>query len=101
MKKLDKITAEWNECSKLKVFEIHVIDKRTNEHGYIIFDISINKTKFIAEHEGLTEKECRSKKIAFESIKIDPDFSLDENLQCLYDVCICAIVTSEFFELSE
>lgn len=101
MKKLDKITAEWNECNLIKVFEIPVIDKRTNEREYIVFDISIVKTKFVAQHEGLTERECKSKKIAFKSITIDPDFSLDENLQKLYDECINAILQSDFFELSE
>jgi hypothetical protein len=49
----------------------------------------------------LTEEEEKSEKIAFDSVEIDMDFSLDENLQSLYDEIINSIIDSEFFKLPE
>lgn len=85
----------------LPMFEIEVIDKRTNEIDYIIFDISIRENKFIAQHVALNEAQQQSNKIAYCSINIDIFLSLDENLQELYDECIEAINNSTFYELSE
>ena len=84
---------------KMSVFEIEVIDKRTKETDYIIFDVFVLNSFFIAQHVSLTAREERSKKIAFKRTKIDADFSIDENLQELYSVCIDAIIDSEFYEL--
>jgi hypothetical protein len=92
---------EWNNTDKIKVFEIPVIDKRTGNDEYILFHISLVGKKFIAQHEATTQAEELSNKIAFCSIDIDSDFSLDENLQELYSECIQKIIDSEFFELGE
>jgi hypothetical protein len=100
MKKLAQFIAEWESITKMKLFEIEVIDKRTNETDYIIFDIFINGRSFIAQHESLSTKQEKSKKIAFCKVVIDLDFSLDQNLQELYSECQEAIIDSEFFELA-
>jgi hypothetical protein len=81
------------------IFEIEVIDKRTKETDYIIFDVFVKNSFFIARHVSLTAREERSKKIAFKRTKIDPDFSIDENMYDLYSTCIDAIIESEFYEL--
>ena len=73
---------------------------RTKETDYIIFDISIRKHTLYAIHEPLTTKQAKSKKIAFVKVALDNCFSLDENLQSLYDECVTAILDSEFFTLS-
>lgn len=92
---------KWNEITLMKVFEIPVTDKRTNESDYIIFDITTDGKTFCAEHVALTKEQEQSKKVAFVSTDIDLDFSLDENLQEIYSACIDAILESEFFELKE
>ena len=99
--KLSEFKQEWQQVTKMKLFEIAVIDKRRNEPDYITFDIEIQGRSFIAQHEALTGQQERSKKIAYVKQVIDPDFSLDENLQELYSGCIQAIIDSEYFELSE
>ena len=99
MNKLVALKSEFSNLSLLKMFEIEVLNKNTNESDYIIFDISIDKNKFVAMHEPLTVAQEKSSKIAFVSIHIDSDFSLDQNLQELYEECTNAILYSEFFEL--
>ena len=46
MKKSEKIAAfkkQWDELNLIKIFELQVIDKRTNEIEYIIFDRNVCK----------------------------------------------------------
>ena len=94
-------TRDWEKLEKIKLFEIEVIDKRTNEKDYILFDISLEGDMFIAKHVSLTKDQERSEKVSFVSVDIDWDFSLDENLQYLYEACINAIVVSDFYILSD
>ena len=101
MKKLDLIKKQWDEVTKARTFEVPVIDKRTNKSDYVVFDIFIAGKSFIAQHVGLTAKQERSKKIACTKVVIDPDFSLDGNLQELYSACLDAIMDSDFYELTE
>ena len=100
MSTLAQFKKEWDQVTKMKLFEIEVQDKRTQEIEYVIFDIEIRGKKFIATHESLSKEQENSDKISFVSIDIDPDFSIDENLQELYSACIDAIIGSEFFDLS-
>jgi len=92
------IAQQWEAVTKIKVFEIEVIEKRNGEKDYILFNISIHNGKFRAEHIALNEKEQLSKFVAFEEVDIDEDFSLDENLENLYDACYNAICESEFYD---
>lgn len=95
------ITEQFESMDKLPMFEIAVTDLRTQTDEYIIFYISLEDSKIIAQHEPLNKKEELSDKIAFCSIDMDAFFSLDENLQELYSECINAIICSDFYELSE
>ena len=91
---------QWAEVTKIKIFEIEVIDDRTNEKDYIIFNITMDNGYFRAQHVALTTAEEESKFIAFKAIEIDDSFTLDENLQELYYVCIDSIINSEFYKLN-
>lgn len=95
------IREQFESMNTLPLFEIAVTDLRTQEDEYIIFDISIQDNKFIAQHIALNQEQEDSNKIAFCSVDIDTYFSLDENLQELYDECIQSIIDSTFYELSE
>lgn len=98
---METIKEQFKNISKLHMFEIEVIYRKTNEVTYIIFDLSIDKDKLIATHEALNELQKLSSKISFVSIDIDEDFSLEENLSELYDECINAIIyNSTFFKLA-
>ena len=95
------ISEQFESLTTLPMFEIETIDKRTKEIEYIIFNISIQNNKFIAQHVALNEAQQQSNKIAFCSTSIDSFLTLDENLQDLYNECIQAITESTFYELSE
>lgn len=95
------IREQFESMNKLPLFEIAVVDKRTQTDEYIIFNISLEGSKFIAQHIALNQEQEDSDKIAYCSVKIDSFFTLDENLQELYDECINAIICSDFYELSE
>lgn len=99
--KLQGLINEWNNVTKLRIFEIEVINKESKEPDYIIFDIEIKDNNFIAKHVGLTTEEDQSNFVAFKSIEIDEDFNLDANLQDLYEECIQAIIDSDFYNLPE
>lgn len=96
-----RFESEIRESGLLPIFEIEVINKETKGTDYIIFDIFVLNSFFIAQHIALTKREEKSKKIAFKRIKIDPDFSITENLQELYEECYYAISNSDFFEFPE
>lgn len=99
--KLSELKKQWDEVSLIKIFEIPVTHIITTEDTFIIFDIDIKGRSFIAQHEDLTFKDERSKKIPFCKITIDADFSLDENLQELYAECFEKINQSEYFNHRE
>ena len=99
--KLKEFINEWNNIDKIKIFEVPVIDKRTNEETFIIFDIQIIGRSFLVQFEPLTTKQSKSKKIAHIRQAIDLFFSLDMNLQELYSTCINELLTSDYFELND
>ena len=99
MNNLRQIKQDWQNITLLPIFEVEVINKETKEQDYIIFDIELVKNTFVAKHIALTKKEERSKKIAYKKQVIDSYFSLDSNLQELYEECINAILDSDFYTL--
>lgn len=99
MAKLTDIKKQFQESNLLPIFETEVKHKDTGAEDYVIFDISIQGRSFIAQHVSLTRKEEKSKKIAFKKIVIDTNFSLDENLQELFNICQDAIIESDFYTL--
>ena len=90
---------DWDEISLAKVFEIPVFDKRTSRNTWVIFDISIYGRSMFAQHEPLSKKQEKSKKIAFVKIPIDTFFSIDVHLNDLYCKCIDVLIKSDFFDL--
>ena len=97
--KLSEFKQQWENITVLKIFEIEVLDKRTGENDCMVFDVSIRGRSFIAEHVALTEKQEKSKFIAFQKWIIDLDFSIDQNLQELFEKCQTAIIDSDFYQL--
>jgi len=98
-KKLVKFQNDWDNVTKFKMVELQVIDKRTNERDWIIFDIELHGRTFVAYHVALNDRDDKSKKVACKRFVCDIDFSIDENLEALYDGCICAILDSEYYSL--
>ena len=97
---METLQQQWDAITLIKIFEIEVIDKRTGLKDYIIFDITMNKGYLIASHVALTRAEEGRNFIAFKAIEIDDSFTLDENLQELYEVCIESITNSDFYKLN-
>lgn len=98
---MKNIVKEWENCNRIKVFEFEVFNRVTREKEWVIFDIELDTEtgRFKASHEALNQAEKDSGYIAYVATDIDPDFSLDENLQELHNECIDAIERSEFFKL--
>ena len=96
---MKNIIKEWENCNRIKVFEFEVFNRVTREKEWVMFDIELDaeSCQFKASHEALNQAEKDSEYIAYVSTDIDPDFSLDENLQELYDACTDAIERSEFY----
>jgi len=99
MNTIANLKTEFSNITLLRIFEIEVVNKKTNENDFIIFDIELRKNTLFAFHESLNNKQVKSKKIAFQKTVLDSCFSLDEHLQDLHGNCIQAILDSEFFEL--
>lgn len=97
MEKIKQEFQEMIESGIMPMFEIEVT--RNGEQDWIIFNISIWENTLRAEHEPLTEAEEKSDKIAFKSVDIDPNFSLQWHLEGLMEECQNAILESEFVEL--
>lgn len=95
------IQEQFETMKALPLFEIAVVDKRTQEQEYIIFNISLEDSKFIAQHIALNQQQEDSDKIAFCSVSASNWLTLDESLEDLYSECIEAINESSFYELSE
>ena len=100
MKSIIKLKQEWSEVTKLKIFEIEVVNLSNNETDYLTFKIELIKNSLYAWHVPLTHKQEKSKKIAFQKVVLDKCFSLDEHLQDLYSNCVDAICSSDFYTLN-
>lgn len=101
MKTIQKEFQALIDSGLLPLFEIAVIDKRTGKEEYIIFDIHTTQRSFIAQHEALSERQNKSKKIAFCRVLIDRGFSLDRHLEELHAECTEAISNSEWYSLAD
>ena len=88
------------DSGKMPIFEIEVTNKLTNDKEYLVCEIGVNNNKLEATREPLTYKEQESDKIAFSSIDIDLDFTLDHHLEELYSEITTEIMQSDFFILS-
>ena len=95
------IKQQFNEITKMKFFEIEVINNRTNEIDYIIFDIDVIGNQFVVKHVALTKEQEQSNIIPRIVMDIDEDFSLDTNLQELFVICNQSIIDSDFYRFNE
>lgn len=95
------IREQFESMNTLPMFEIAVTDLRTQTDEYIIFNISLENSKFIAQHVPLNQEQEDSNKIAFCSVSASNWLTLDENLEELFCECIEAINESTFYELRE
>ena len=100
MNTIASLKQDFANITKLRIFEIEVMNKKTNDTDYIIFDIQLHKNTLYALHESLTVKQEKSKKVVFVKVVLDSCYSIDNHLQNLYDECINAIYESEFFEVT-
>lgn len=98
---MQKIIKEWEACQLMKIFEFEVIDKRTGKRDWLTFDLEMREGRFRSQHDSLNTKQVESEYTANTWTTIDPDFSLDENLQAHYSDCQQAIIDSEFYSLYE
>ena len=98
---METLIKDFEDITLMKLFEIKVINTKTKETDFIIFNISVNKENntLIAQHVALNEEEENSNKIAFKSIDLDDCFTIDENLEELYSECIEAIIRGDFYDL--
>ena len=92
------VAQQFDECTLLKIFEIPVIDKRTGEEDYVIFNIEIRGNELVATHPPLSLRGEQSEKISFVSIEIDEDFDLNRNLDELYSECSQTLMQSAYFK---
>ena len=65
MNTIASLKQEFANIDKLRMFEIEVLNKETQETDYIIFDIELVKNTLIAKHESLTKKQEKSNKVSF------------------------------------
>lgn len=100
---MKELINEWENCDKIKIFEIDVIDIRTNASEILDFDINIEEDnrQLIARHEPMNEKQSKSNKIAYVAVAIEEGRTLDWHLEGLYDACIQVICESEYYVLGE
>ena len=94
-----KLLQDWNNITAIKIFEIEVFNKLSQDIDFIIFDIFIENDCLIAYHESMTIDDLQSDKISFVSMEIDYNLSINENLVYLYSDCTNKILHSDFYEL--
>jgi hypothetical protein len=96
---------QFQDLNLLPLFEIEVIDKRTNETEYLIFDITTNNNEqeptFIMQYPPTTKEEEESKYIPTTILNIDNEVSLDNHLEQLFEDAYNIILHSDWYELSE
>ena len=91
LKNMKNLINEFNAIDKIKIFEIAVIDKRTSEREYIIFDIELIKNTLFASHETikLVEK--------FEELNARTFVAFWDKLHYTNDKDVAEVKTMDFF----
>ena len=80
--KVKDMIADWEACTKIKIFEMPVINKSTGESDWIVWNVHHNNTHLYA---------VASENLPTERVEWDECFSLDEHIQALHDACSYAI----------
>ena len=95
---IEKLKSELENSNLLPMFEIEVMDKH-KEIEFVTCDIKIENNMLVCQRDAVNTKEEDSKFIAKSEVEIDEDFTLDENLQELYDEVINDIIEGDLFDL--
>lgn len=86
----------------LALFEIIVIDVRTDREDFVICDIDVDDSSFFCQRIAINEKEEKSDKIATTSVDLDLSQSLNWHLEGLLDAINQDIINnSTYFKLPE
>jgi len=79
------------ERGTLPYFEIEL-----KKGGFMLYSIEEEATgKLLAKREPITKAEEESDYISYVGIDVDPEFSIDENLQALYEECIYDLIDND------
>lgn len=96
-----QLQTELNNSQCMPIFEIPVIDYINGDIDYINCDIYFEGNSLIAQREGVSIKEQKSKYIASTKLVVDSCFSLDEHLQELHEMVIDDIDQGGLYTLNE
>lgn len=96
---LKELKAEFNEMreSHIPSFTFKVIDVRTYKEEYIEFNIELRRNTLFAYHIPLSEKQERSKFVAYRKVVLEKGYTLHHFLEELNEECTIAIIESEFY----
>ena len=85
------LIVEWDEVTKIKIFEVEVMNIDIQESEYIVFNISSSDKGLIATpSEYLSDDDIL--------VEWDDAFTLDSHIQTLRDECSDAIMNSDKWE---
>ena len=93
-KTIEEFKKEWDNVTKIKIFEIEVFNEIIKEKDYLLYKIRL---KTIDDILYFTSWSIDGND--YIKSEIDLDFSLDENLQAFYDECLNDILESDDYNL--
>ena len=94
---LQEFKQQWDDQIFIPVMEIDAFDCRTGEDCHLLFNLRIEGDEIVATHPALNEEQETSEKVATTKVKIDLEFSLDENLQEVYNECLRQICLGSYY----
>ena len=97
-KQANRFNQELRDSGLMPIFEILVKDIKTGEDEYILCDIYAAGRSMIARRDSVSERERRSKKIAFTRIPLDSYFDLQSHLESLHDAVLTDIIDGGIYE---
>jgi len=98
-KYVKQLKKELEECKVIPIFEIEVNDKNCAT-DYVLCEIFFRGNSIVAQRDGVSTKELKSKFIANTRRAVDPSLSLDENLQELLSDIEADIEDGDLFSIN-
>jgi len=93
----NELKQQFAEITLIKIFEVEVVNNKTQEKDWITFNIDANDEGLYAiPSEDLTEE---TEKIVPIIVEWDDTFTLDHHLETLYEYCNGAIMESVDWDL--
>jgi len=90
---LEEIKKQFDDITKMKIFEMEIVHTQTKEKDYVIFNLEYNDTHLIATSNNDDIKDC--------SVEWDTNFDIDAHLGYLSEECSNAIMNSVWEEPNE